>query len=332
MCKTDAKNATNIANRPVEEPAGTNLTNPIPRRSNVKTLGPYSYLIRYYVASLFGQKRPILGGIKLTHACNLSCTQCPFRQREAISLSFPQALSALRTLHDWGVRILIIEGGEPFLWRDEAYDLSDIVAQARKLFFTVGVTTNGTFPIEVDSDIVWISIDGMQETHDRLRGKSFERIMANLKATMHPKVYAHMTINALNWREVPELVAFLSDKVKGITVQFHYPYQEVTDKLLLPPDQRRQVLDDLIRLKRRGLPIANSYACLQALKENRWRCRPWMIASVDPDGQLTHGCYVKNRGEVACEQCGFSAHTEISLAYGWRIGPLLTGHRIFLAR
>jgi len=244
----------------------------------------------------------------------------------------------MRTLHDWGVRILIIEGGEPFLWRDGMYDLKDIVTQARKLFFTVGVTTNGTFPIEVASDIVWVSVDGLKETHDRLRGKSFERIVANLEATAHPKVYAHVTINSLNWHEVPELAAFLSDglhppdKVKGITVQFHYPYQEVTDELLLSPDRRRQVLDDLIRLKRQGLPIANSYACLRALKENRWRCRPWMIASVDPDGQLTHGCYVQNRGEVACEQCGFSAHTEISLAYGWRIGPLLTGYRIFLAR
>jgi MoaA/NifB/PqqE/SkfB family radical SAM enzyme len=298
---------------------------------------PYTYLFRYYVASLFGRKRPLLGGIKLTHACNLSCTQCPFRQRRAPSLSWSQALSALRTLHDWGVRILILEGGEPFLWRDGPYALQDIVAEAKKLFFTVCVTTNGTFPIDVDCDNVWVSIDGFKETHDRLRGKSFERIIANVEATKHPKVYAHVTINAVNWHEIPELIRFLAKglcppgKVKGVTVQFHYPYQEITDELLLSADKRRQVLDNLIQLKREGLPVANSYATLRALKDNRWTCRPWMIASVDPDGQLTHGCYVKNRGEVACEQCGFSAHTEISLAYGWRIGPILTGHRIFFA-
>jgi MoaA/NifB/PqqE/SkfB family radical SAM enzyme len=299
---------------------------------------PYTYLLHYYLASLLGHKRPLLGGIKLTHACNLSCVQCPFRLRGAPSLSFSQALSAMRTLYDWGVRILIIEGGEPFLWRDGTYDLRDVVTRARELFFAVGVTTNGTFPIEVDSDIVWVSVDGLQETHDRLRSVSFARIVANLEATAHPKVYAHVTINALNWREVPELVTFLAHglhppgKVRGITVQFHYPYREIADELLLPRAQRRQVLDDLIRLKREGLPIANSYATLNALKDNRWKCRPWMIASVDPDGQLTQGCYLQNRGEVHCEQCGFSAHTEISLAYGWRIGPILTGYRIFLAR
>jgi MoaA/NifB/PqqE/SkfB family radical SAM enzyme len=229
------------------------------------------------------------------------------------------------------VRILIIEGGEPFLWRDNEHDLQSIVAEAGKLFFSVGVTTNGTFPIEVDAHNVWVSVDGLQETHDRLRGRSYERIMHNLSATRHPRVYAHITINAVNWQEVPDLVAFLSHKVKGITVQFHYPYQEVDKTLCLAFDQRRQVLDTLIGLKRRGLPLANSYATLRALRDNRWTCRPWMIASVDPAGSLTQGCYVKNRGEIACEQCGFSAHTEISLAYAWRLGAIWTGRKIFFS-
>ena len=295
-------------------------------------LDPYLYLLSYYLDSLRGHKKPFLGSLKLTHDCNLACAQCPFRMKKISSLSFPQACSAMRTLHEWGVRILIVEGGEPFLWQDGKADLRTVVDEAKKLFFSVGVTTNGTFPIEVDSDNVWVSIDGLQETHDRLRGKSFERIMANLAATAHPRVYAHVTINAVNWREVPELVRFLSHKVKGITVQFHYPYQEVDQALFLPFEQRRQVLDELIRLKRQGFPVANSYATLRALKENRWTCQPWMIASVDPSGRLTQGCYVKNRGTIACEQCGFSAHTEISLAYRWRLGPIWTGRKIFFPR
>jgi MoaA/NifB/PqqE/SkfB family radical SAM enzyme len=203
------------------------------------------------------------------------------------------------------------------------------VREAKALFFHVGVTTNGTFPLDVASDNLWVSVDGLEETHDKLRGKSFKRIVANLEATAHPRVYAHSTINTVNWREIPDLVRFLADKVKGITVQFHYPYQEIDQKLTLGFDERRQVLDSLIDLKRQGLPLANSYACLRALKDNRWTCRPWMIASVDPNGRLTHGCYVKNRGDIACEQCGFSAHTELSMAYGLRLGPLWTGLQIF---
>jgi MoaA/NifB/PqqE/SkfB family radical SAM enzyme len=234
-------------------------------------------------------------------------------------------------LYDRGVRILIIEGGEPFLWADGNDDLRSVVAQAKQRFFSVGVTTNGTFPIEVDADNVWVSIDGLQETHDRLRGKSFQRIMTNLATTTHPSVRAHITINAVNWKEIPELVRFLAPKVVGITIQFHYPYAEVDDQLYLPFDRRQQVLDRLIELKQQGFPLDNSGAVLRALKENRWTCQPWMIASIDPSGGLTQGCYVKNRGEIACEQCGFSAHTEISMAYGWRLGPLWTAYKIFFS-
>ena len=55
-----------------------------------------------------------------------------------------------------------------------------------------------------------------------------------------------------------------------------------------------------------------------------------MIASVDPNSKITHGCYIRNRGAISCEQCGFSAHTEISLAYGGAPGPILAGYKVFL--
>ncbi len=156
--------------------------------------------------------------------------------------------------------------------------------------------------------------------------------MANIEASSHPRIYAHTTINSLNWKEIPDLVQFLSHKVKGITIQFHYPYRAVDEELFLPFDERREVLDDLISLKRQGFPIADSYACLEALKDNRWTCRPWMIASVDPDGKLVHGCYLRGRGEISCERCGFSAHTEISLAYNGVIEAILVGKELFLSR
>lgn len=286
------------------------------------------YLVFYYLRTRFGKKRPLLGGIKVTHACNLACIHCPFWKRKSGSLSFDQAVSSMKTLHQWGVRIMIIEGGEPFLWRDGGHDLRDLVAEAKKLFFSVGVTTNGTFPIDIDSDNVWVSIDGLAENHDRIRGESFQKVIANIESSSHPNVYAHITINSLNWKELPELVRFLSPRVRGITIQFHYPYEE-DDKLFLPFSERRIVLDNLISLKKEGFPIADSYACLKALKNNRWKCHPWMIASIDPDGKLTHGCYVKDRGKIACEKCGFAAHTEISLAYSAVPEALWVGSKIF---
>jgi len=278
---------------------------------------------------LLNIKKPVLAGVKITHVCNLKCKHCPFWSKQAGSLSFSQVKESFKNLYDIGARVVIIEGGEPFLWKDNGCDIRDIVKEARKLFFSVGITTNGTFPLEVDSDIIWVSIDGLKETHDQIRGESFEKIMANLENCSHPNVYAHITINSVNREEVPELVEFISSKVRGITIQFHYPYDGVEDKLFLPFSQRHKILDSLIKMKRDGFPIANSYACLRALKDNRWKCHSWMIASVGPDGKITQGCYVKNRGEISCEKCGFSAHTEISLAYSGVIEALRVGNKIF---
>lgn len=289
----------------------------------------YGYLLWYRLSALFGRRRPILGGVKLTHDCNLACIHCPFKKRKGASLSYEGALSALDTLYSWGVRIVIFEGGEPFLWRDGDYRLNDLVTRARRRFFSVGVTTNGTFPLVCDADVLWVSIDGLQPTHDRIRGECFQTVMRNIEASDHPRLYAHVTINALNWREIPKLVEFLGPKVKGITIQFHYPYEDEHDELVLPPNERQSVLNTLIELKGRGAPLADSTACLKALRTNNWTCRPWMVASVDPDGKRTVGCYVKERGPIACEKCGFAAHAELSLAYAGVPGAILAGRKIF---
>lgn len=235
----------------------------------------------------------------------------------------------MHTLYQRGVRIIIIEGGEPFLWKDGEYTLENIVTHAKKLFYSVGVTTNGTFPIAIDSEIVWVSIDGLQKTHDKIRGTSFQKIIQNIKTSSHPQIYAHITINTLNWNEIPKLVEFLSSIVKGVTIQFHYPYQGDKDNLFLPFSKRRHVLEELIEMKENSYPVANSYACLSALKDNNWNCYPWMIASIEPDGLITQGCYVKNRGEIACQKCGFSAHTELSLAYSGVLESIMVGKKIF---
>ena len=62
-------------------------------------LDPYLYLLTYYLDSLRGRKKPLLGSLKLTHDCNLACIQCPFRKRKTPPLAFSQACSAMQTLH-----------------------------------------------------------------------------------------------------------------------------------------------------------------------------------------------------------------------------------------
>ncbi len=228
-----------------------------------------------------------------------------------------------------GVRIVIIEGGEPFLWKDDEYTVEDLVAEAQKLFFFVGVTTNGTFPIVTNAQAVWVSIDGLESTHNQLRSDSFSTVIQNIEASTHPKIYGHITINKKNVQEIETLITTLSPKVAGISIQFHYPYNEGEDDLTLPWGKRESLCDQLILMKQRGYPLINSVAALKALKRNQWTCRPWMVASVDPERGYSQGCYVKNRGTLNCNLCGFSAHTELSLAYNGALSAILLGQTIF---
>jgi MoaA/NifB/PqqE/SkfB family radical SAM enzyme len=291
----------------------------------------YLYFIRHNLSCRLGGKRgPLLAGFKISHRCNLQCAACPFWRRPEGDIPLDKALKVMDELRRAGVRLLIFEGGEPFLWRDGDKRFENLVREAKQRFFAVGVTTNGTLPLETDADIVWVSIDGLRETHNRNRGPVFDRVIANVRASSHPKVLANITINRLNVEELPALIRFLAgiEQIKGVTIQFFYPYAESED-LSITPEQRRRALDQLIAMKREGLPLLDSIPVLEALKDNTWRCHDWLIADADPDGAIHWGCYLQNRGQVDCSKCGFAAHAELSLAYDGNLAAIHAGRKVF---
>jgi MoaA/NifB/PqqE/SkfB family radical SAM enzyme len=244
-------------------------------------------------------------------------------------LSYKEIKELFPFLYKEGIRILILEGGEPLLWKDDNHNFNDLIKLANEYFYSVGITTNGTLPLNIPSDIIWVSIDGLKETHNKLRGKSFDKIINNIKNSTHPKIFANITINRLNVNEIEELIRFIAPLVKGITIQFFYPYPESKD-LALSWSERKNILEKLIDLKKEGLPVSDSILALNSLKENDWKCESWMIANVDPDGSYTQGCYLQNRidDDQPCKLCGFEAHTEISLAYQLNYEAILAGKKI----
>lgn len=289
----------------------------------------YLYFLKHNLKSrLFKQKRPLLAGFKITYRCNLKCRSCPFWKYKTDDISYEKALKIMDKFYEHGVRLLIFEGGEPFLWRDGKYKFENLIHYARQRFFRTCITTNGTLPLESSADIIWVSIDGLKETHELNRGTCFDKIIANIDSSSHPNLLANITITRLNHHEIPELIKFLEPKVKGITIQFYYPFPNSED-LSLTEKERINVLHELIELKRKGFPILDSTATLQVLKRNTWRCHDWLIANAEPDGRINVGCYLKDRAEISCDKCGFAAHAEISMAYSWNWEAIMVGKKIF---
>ncbi|MBD3287683.1 radical SAM protein, partial [candidate division KSB1 bacterium] len=142
----------------------------------------YLYFLRHNIRSrLFGKRSALLAGMKITYRCNLRCKACPFWKMENHSISYKDACAMMDNFYDNGVRLLIFEGGEPFLWQDGTKSLNDLVTYARRKFFCTGITSNGVLPIETEADVVWISIDGLRETHNANRGNSFDRVIENVR-------------------------------------------------------------------------------------------------------------------------------------------------------
>lgn len=289
----------------------------------------------FFRTRMLGQRLPLLASFKLTYRCNLACRACPFHQRcdePGSHMSWDTAVSRLHDLSQRGCRLIVFEGGEPLLWQDSGRGMDELLHIAKKLFLRTAITTNGTFALNRPADILWVSIDGLPETHDRLRSGSFSRIRENLLAARHQKILVHHTINRENHRELKELLDLLAriPSVSGMTLQFFYPYGRGEDDLSLTPGQRREAVEAALRLKQRGYPIFNSSACLRHMIDNSWACRDSLLINVDPDGTVTQGCYAKSRAEIRCDQCGFTPVAEAAGALNLRPGALLAGWRTFI--
>jgi MoaA/NifB/PqqE/SkfB family radical SAM enzyme len=217
----------------------------------------------------------------------------------------------LRRYHAKGFRELYITGGEPLLWRDGDTCLADIIRLAYTIgYFHVGLTTNGTCSLDAPADVIWVSLDGTPEVHNRLRGPHFARILRNLHASDHRGVGITCTVNALNRWDLKALLQLVIDeRVAPLGVMFYFltPYYG-RDELFLDRAQRAAVIEDLLAWKRDGLPIFNSVAALKCLQSGRWH-RPsnlWWLSAEDGE----HMC-CRHRSPEVCEECGYSSCVEI---------------------
>jgi len=278
-----------------------------------------------------GRPTPTLSGYKITHRCNLKCLHCPYWKRVGGESDFEGVKRTLGLLRDMGVKILILEGGEPILWRDGARGIADVIDHARGLFPSVCMTTNGTLPYgDLALDRVWVSLDGTEEIHDRVRGHGvFSKVWKNLETEGKRNSFISFTISRMNRSTVSDLLRILKGRVAGVTVQFYYPYSGLPDPLFITAAERGPILDELMQLKKEGYPVANSFSSLTDMKKARWKCSDELLANAEPDGSVNRGCYLRNRGPSVCEMCGFSAHNEISLAFNGNIESIMTGMKIF---
>ena len=303
-----------------------------PRTSLARFMGLTGF---FFQRKVLRRDLPLLASFKLTYRCNLRCAPCPYHRRDDAhhdQIHWESATAALDALHHAGCRIVVFEGGEPLLWSDGNRTFRDLALYARDRFLSTAATTNGTLPLDVPVDVLWVSLDGTKKTHDRLRSGSFDRVWSNLEKASHGKLLVHFTMNRENWRDLGVLLDELKQRpaVRGVTVQLFYPYGQGEENLALEPAERREAIGSAIAFKERGYPIINSRRSLERMITNGWQCHDRLLVNVDPDGSITQGCYVRSRGEVRCAECGFTPVAELSGAFDLAPASILAGWKAFV--
>ncbi len=148
--------------------------------------------------------------LNLVEACNLSCVFCD-QGRGHRRMPFEQARRIIDQAAELGTRTVVFTGGEPLLhphlWR--------LVSHAGDRGLGTNVTTNGLLiPRQIGAltesrvDSISVSLDGLEATHDALRGRpgAFRRAVQAIEVLRDHGVETHVHFVVTN-RNVGELLA-----------------------------------------------------------------------------------------------------------------------------
>ena len=201
-------------------------------------------------------KKPVVVW-NMTRRCNLKCVHC-YAQSEDIDydneLNHEQSLAMIDDLADFGVPVLLFSGGEPLVHPR----LVEYAQYAVKKGMRAVISTNGTLITEEKARVlkeiglsyVGISLDGLEETHDKFRGVkgSYKRTMKAIENCQKAgiKVGLRFTLNKRNVKDIPGIFDLLEEKNIPRACFYHLVYSGRGSEIAkedLSHEETREILD-----------------------------------------------------------------------------------------
>ena len=202
---------------------------------------------------------------ELTLKCNLACSHCGSRagDRREDELSTEEALALVRQLREIGITEVTIEGGEAFLrpdWLEIARAITDHGMRCSMVTGGYGISRETAHRMkEAGIAQVSISVDGLEATHDRIRGREgsfrfcFESFGHFRAAGI--QITANTQLNRLSAPEMPALYERLRDAgARAWQIQLTSPMGNGADNdwLLLQPAELEDFFHMLARVALRS--------------------------------------------------------------------------------
>jgi MoaA/NifB/PqqE/SkfB family radical SAM enzyme len=298
-------------------------------------------------ATILSGRTPALS-IELTRECPLRCPGCYAYEEDHLGI----AGLTLRQLSDYkgsalvqGTLRLIEEhrplhvslvGGDPLVRYRE---LEELLPELERRGIHVQLVTSAFRQIPVRWNAlsrlnVVVSVDGLQPEHDeRRKPATYERILKSIAGT---KVTIHCTVTGQMMERpgyLEDFVRFWSEReeTKRIWISLFTPQQGAVGPEILTSDERRRVIQELLRL-RVAYPLIDMPASL--IEELR---RP----PTSPKGcifartTLTVSADLKTRitpcqfgGTPDCSQCGCIASMGLAAVGHYRVLPGVTAGQL----
>ncbi|MEH2091298.1 nif11-class peptide radical SAM maturase 3 [Nostoc sp.] len=202
---------------------------------------------------------------EITLKCNLACSHCGSRagHERANELSPEEALDLVKQMAEVGIKEVTLIGGEAFL-RPDWLEIAKAINKAGML---CGMTTGG-YGISLETAqkmksagirTVSVSIDGLEATHDRLRGKKGSwkyafKTMSHLRE-VGISFGCNTQINRLSAPEFPCIYECIRDAgARAWQVQLTVPMGNAADNadILLQPHELLDIYPMLARVARRA--------------------------------------------------------------------------------
>lgn len=227
----------------------------LPAKRKLPLLGPRAKDARY---------RPIYAVWEITLACDLACRHCGSRagRDRPDELTTGECLDLVDQMADLGVQEVSLIGGEAYLREDWL----EVVRRIRQRGMISLLTTGGRgltpercrAAAEAGVQSVSVSIDGLERTHDRLRGvagsyrAAFEALR-NLRAA-GIQVSTNTQINRLSMPELPQVLEdIIAAGIHSWQIQLTVAMGRAADEpeILLQPTDLHELFPMLAILKRR---------------------------------------------------------------------------------
>ncbi|MCH8206705.1 MAG: radical SAM protein [Chloroflexi bacterium] len=208
-------------------------------------------------------RRPIVVW-NVTRRCNLLCVHCytaSTDHKAPNELTHDEARSVVGDLAGFGVPVILFSGGEPLLRED----LFELMRQAASSGVQPVLSSNGTLLTEdaVSSlkdagvDRVGISLDGMESTNDRFRGKSgaFLEALDGIRRCQAAgfRVSLRFTMTRHNVDELDDIFTMVVQEGIPRLCVYHLAYAGRGRRLLpndLGAEQRRQAVGRIFQRTR----------------------------------------------------------------------------------